>query len=343
MIMRCFPFFLLSVTLLATFAGKVNGAILTVDVPEMGSNFTIVDMIITNDDVGSEYVSGITNTVKNAAQQIATLNSTTVGEIMSHWTYNISGEVDAGWSLSPQADGSIASGTLAPFGNDLWRQSTPSLDSQIQSIGINNADLELNATSGYQPFTLAEVSSAGWDASLYDAVIVRSDSALLLAANYTGAATPGEIPEAFVGTQDIDNSYSTSGLHYVLLLPGDFAEGTDFASEHPALAAGGDANGNGRSNFIDYATGQDPTAPGLLAPVELSGTRLTLRRRINGTDTQGTAEFSDNLSKWNPLEEGTHYTLVSNTLDGEMRTLVVDLLPGQPGKRFFRQSFDMAE
>ena len=273
----------------------------------------------------------------------------------NEWTLTIrgapAGEVNSGWSATGANDGTVSltnnGGSFMGVPTyDVWQSTTTnaSQDTMALRIGISNGLLELNASSGYQPFTLAEVSSAGWDGSLYDAVIVRSDSALLLAANYTGAATPGEIPEAFVGMdQGGFNSWSTTGLHYLLLSPGDFAEWTDFASEHPTLAAGGDANGNGRSNFIDYATGQDPEAPGLLAPVELTGNTLTLRRRTNGIDAQATAQFSDTLDGWDLLEEGVHYTLVGNTVDGTVRTLVLELLPGQPGKRFFRQAFTSGE
>ena len=100
-----------------------------------------------------------------------------------------------------------------------------------------------------------------------------------------------------------------------------------------------DANRNGRSNFLDYASGQDPEAGGLLPIVELNGTTLTLRQRINGTDAEPVAEWSDNLGDWFPLEEGTHYTVTSETVVGVTRTWVLELAPGQPSVRFFRQSF----
>ncbi len=347
LIMRRSSLFLLTSFLLQ--AG-VEAAEIRVDVPFQTGASYLLDSYFTNDDQGAVYDSATTKVVAALAWEVFSLgnhSSASVADLLNiepGFSYNIRpGEVDTGWSATGVNDGTVRltnNGYVPDATFTTWQSSSsnPSQDTMALRIVISNDLLELNATSGYQPFTLAEVSSAGWDASLYDAVIVRSDSALLLAANYTGAATPGEIPEAFVG--DLGGpTISTTGLHYLLLSPGDFAEWTDFASEHPALAAGGDANGNGRSNFIDYATGQDPEAPGLLAPVELSGNTLTLRRRTNGIDAQATAQFSDTLDGWDPLEEGVHYTLVGNTVDGTVRTLVLDLLPGQPGKRFFRQAF----
>ena len=332
----------------------VEAAELQVDLPfQSNSGLSYgFDTYFTNNDPGAVYDSADVQLFSALASQVFALGNSTqasLAEMMNNeWTRTIqgapAGEVNSGWAATGDATGAIQL-SHAPFGYNIWHSTTTnsSQDTMALRIGISNGLLELNASSGYQPFTLAEVSSVGWDASLYDAVIVRSDSALLLAANYTGAATPGEIPEAFVGFTTGGFFIPTTGLHYLLLSPGDFAEWTDFASEHPALAAGGDANGNGRSNFIDYATGQDPEAPGLLAPVDLSGNTLTLRRRTNGIDALATAIYSDDLDRWDPLEEGMHYTLVSNTVTGSMRTLVVELLPGQPERRFFRQGFSTAE
>lgn len=332
---------LLSLAVLVLSAHPGRGAEAVVGEPIAGPTWTNLNHAFTNNDVGSEYASGVTNTVQLLAEQIAALNGTTVSTIMSEWTYNISGEVDAGWQLSPQADGSVLSSTAAPFGNDLWRQSTPSLDMQIQSMGIANARLELNATAGYQPFGIAEVASASWDPSAYDAIIVRSDDPLLSAPNYRFPSPEELLEVGFVGSEGgaLGSNFSTPSRYYLALSPDDFAEWTEFGEEHPGLVGLEDANGNGRSNFLDYASGQDPEADGLLPIVELDGTTLTLRRRINGIDVLATAQFSDTLSGWLPLEEGVHYTVTSESVDGDMRTLVLELLPGQPARRFFRQSF----
>ena len=306
----------------------------------------IVQSHLTNNDIGAVYDSATVAAYASLAQSVFALGSHgfgSVGEMMGGWNYNLSGQVSNGWVGTGNNDGTIRltnNGGIPDLSYTIWRDTStaPSQDEMFLNLGVPISQLELNATSGYQPFTLADVQAAGWDATLYDAVIVRSDSALLQAGNYTGTAVPGEIPEAFVG-YDGAAGFVASGLHYLLLSPGDFAEWTDFSSRHPSLAAGGDANGNGRSNFLDYASGQDPEAAGLLPVVALSGNTLTLRSRVDGIDAQATALYSDDLDRWDPLEEGVHHTVVSNTVSGSMRTLVLELLPGQPERRFFRQRF----
>lgn len=237
-----------------------------------------------------------------------------------------------GWTAEFDAEG-VVQLSHGQFGWTVW-------DTETMSVGssVSTTSLERNATAGHQFFTLAEVSSPLWDSAGYDAIIVRSDSALLSAPNYLGTEQAGPVEEVFVAQEGIF-SYSAPGLQYLLLEPGDFAEWTDFVTAHPALVAGADANGNGRSNFLDYASGQDPEAAGLLPIVELEGTTLTLRRRVDGIDALAVAEYSDDLDEWFPLEEGVHYTVTSNTVSGPMRTRVLELLPGQPPTCFFRQGF----
>ncbi|MGJ8644707.1 MAG: hypothetical protein ACSHX9_14970 [Luteolibacter sp.] len=337
--MRLFPLFLLTVMLLHAGA---EAAELILDPPSYTPNHVFLNVGGTNNDQSTVYEHTEYNVFATLANKLHLLTHNqetydSAQELMESWVCGL-GTPTFGWTASISSNFRVITTHVdGDPGFDYAPYITGfALDPFVRLPLIQ---LELNATSGYQPFTLAEVSSAGWDASLYDAIIVRSDSALLLAANYTGAATPGEIPEAFVGTQDILNIYPASGLHYLLLLPEDFAEWTDFTSEHAGLDPAEDDNSNGRSNFIDYASGQDPEAAGLLPVVALEGNTLTLRRRINGSDAAAVAEYSDNLSKWDPLEEGVHYTLTSNTVTGQMRTLVLELLPGAPSSRFFRQSF----
>ena len=112
---------------------------------------------------------------------------------------------------------------------------------------------------------------------------------LFAAANYRGPAPAAQIDPAFVGTFNMNNSWSTPGPQYVLVVAGDFAGWTDFATEHPGLVAGEDANGKGVGNFLNSASGQDPEAGGLLPVVELSGSTLTLRRWINALDAAAVA------------------------------------------------------
>lgn len=202
-------------------ASKSDGATMIVDEPEIGTDYTLLDMTITNNDSGAEYNSGVTNTTKPLAQQIATLNDATMSDMMGNWTYNISGDVTAGWSLTPQNDGSVYSGTVAPFGNDEWLES----DTQIQSLGVNNSALESNLISGYQPFTLEAAANADANfGSNYDHTIFRSDSDIFSLSNYNGTVPASSIENAFVGTdQGGFNSWSANGPQYALINPNDFA------------------------------------------------------------------------------------------------------------------------
>ncbi|MCP5545597.1 MAG: hypothetical protein H7A49_17005 [Akkermansiaceae bacterium] len=254
---------------------------------------------------------------------------------------SFSDDVDTftGWSATFDAEGVIQltnNGQIV-FGSPaytVWDTETMSL-----LCAVSFAGLERNGSAGHQPFTVAEVLGPGWDPGAWDAVIVRSDDPLLGLRNLTRAHPDEILEEAFVAIQDIDNTYTADSPYYEVLEPSDFAVWTDFASEHPSLDPAGDANHNGRSNFLDYASGQDPEAAGLLPIVELNGTTLTLRRRINASDAEPLAEWSDNLDDWFPLEEGVHYSVQSESVAGVMRTWVLELAPGQPPARFFRQRF----
>ncbi|MCP5545599.1 MAG: hypothetical protein H7A49_17015 [Akkermansiaceae bacterium] len=247
------------------------------------------------------------------------------------------GNTFTGWNAVFDAEGVIqlTNNGLIPEGTyTVWDTETMALGSSISTTG-----LERNGSAGHQPFTVAEVLGPGWDPGAWDAVIVRSDDPLLGLRNLTRARPDEILEEAFVGiSQDEFSSWSADSRYYEVLEPSDFAAWTDFASEHPSLDPAGDANHNGRSNFLDYASGQDPEAAGLLPIVELNGTTLTLRRRINASDAEPLAEWSDNLDDWFPLEEGVHYSVQSESVAGVMRTWVLDLLSAPP-TRFFRQRF----
>ena len=124
-----------------------------------------------------------------------------------------------------------------------------------------------------------------------------------------------------------------------MAITGNFLELTDFTSDHPNLDSDGDANVNGISNYLDYASGQNPEDPAVLPIMEFSAGALTMRQRINGSDAIPAPQYSDNLGDWFSLEEGTHYDFSTETVTGEMRTVVIYLKEGQSAKRFFRQSF----
>jgi hypothetical protein len=155
-------------------------------------------------------------------------------------------------------------------------------------------------------------------------------------------ATPGTGLVFSGWSGDFVSSYPacTFFLDGDMTVTSNFLALTDYAGTHPALNPNGDNNGNGRSNFLDYASGQDPESSGTLPIVDLREGLLTLRQRINGVDAIPVPEYSDNLSDWFALEEGAHYTVLSSTVNGEMLTQVVELVTDSAPKRFFRQGFD---
>ena len=322
-----------------------HGAILTVNEPILTPTQVFLSARGGNDDLGAVYASTqydvFSNLIADLYDRIP-VNGVTYAspEVLfdaGSTGFTGGGSATFGWNVSTGPGLTLMT---SPGPGDPGFDYTPFTTGKDQEpfIALDLGLLKLNASSGYQTFDLDDVLGAGWDPALYDAIIVRSESPLLGAPNYLGTQQAGLIEEAFVG--DLGGpTISTSGLQYLLLVPGDFAEWTDLATEHPGLSAGADANGNGHSNFLDYASGQDPAASGLLPIVELSGSTPTLRRRVDGIDALATAEYSDDLGGWHPLEESVHYTVTSNTVSGPMRTLVLELLPGQPPSRFFRQHF----
>lgn len=137
-------------------------------------------------------------------------------------------------------------------------------------------------------------------------------------------------------------SASAAGTFFLdgdMTVTANFVPWTNYVETHPSLNPNDDANGSGGSNFLDYASGQNPESAGTLPIVDLSNGLLTMRQRINGLDAPPTAEYSENLRDWFPLEEGTHYIMTSRTLDGAMLTVVGELVPISGPARFFRQKF----
>jgi hypothetical protein len=107
----------------------------------------------------------------------------------------------------------------------------------------------------------------------------------------------------------------------------------------------GDANGNGITNFGDYAAGGNPSAPDdpSLHP-KLIGNQLTFSFRDNAADITKKFQKSTTLlpGSWNPLVLTTDYTVSSSTSSGgrslQTLTLTNTLLTGNP-KLFFREEF----
>ena len=118
-----------------------------------------------------------------------------------------------------------------------------------------------------------------------------------------------------------------------------------FALLHPSLDPAGDANGNGISNFGDYAAGGNPSAPDdpSLRP-KLIGDQLTFSFRNYAIDITNLFQKSTTLlpGSWMDMIAETDYTDSSTTISGarsiQTLTLDSDLLSNNP-KLFFRQEF----
>lgn len=120
-----------------------------------------------------------------------------------------------------------------------------------------------------------------------------------------------------------------------------------FSHLYPTLTPGADQNGNGLSNFLEYALGIDPTGPGDLSSlptVTTSGGSLviTATQRINGSDiARAWWETSSSLAplSWQPMIENVHYLPKSTmTLSPGRQQVVITLLTQEP-RRFYRQGF----
>ncbi len=118
-----------------------------------------------------------------------------------------------------------------------------------------------------------------------------------------------------------------------------------FNSLHPTLNPMADANNNGKSNFLDYAQGNDPSSSaadsGDSAFNSLGFTFLKFTRRPNAVDVSLNRETSTTLisGSWQAMTEGVHYTVSStNLLSISKEEVVLKVIPLGP-KRFYRQVF----
>jgi parallel beta-helix repeat protein len=108
----------------------------------------------------------------------------------------------------------------------------------------------------------------------------------------------------------------------------------------------GDANGNGISNFGDYAAGGNPNAPDdpTLRP-KLIGNQLTFSFRDNAADISKQFQKSTTLlpGSWQQLIENTDYTVTTTTSSGgrSLQTLTLtNALRSTNPKLFFRAAFE---
>lgn len=119
-----------------------------------------------------------------------------------------------------------------------------------------------------------------------------------------------------------------------------------FAFLHPSLSPTGDSNGNGLSNFLEYATGIDPSAPddpSVRPAFSTSGgfNFLTSSERSNAADTQGFWQSSTSLASnsWQQMVLGINYTVQSTSYPTPSRQQTVLKLLDGGTRRFYRQGF----
>jgi hypothetical protein len=118
-----------------------------------------------------------------------------------------------------------------------------------------------------------------------------------------------------------------------------------FSSLHPTLNPMADANNNGKSNFLDYAQGNDPNtsaaASGDSAFNSLGFTFLKFTRRTNAVDVSLNRETSTTLTNgsWQAMVEGVHYIVDStNLISTSKEEVSLKVIPLGP-TRFYRQVF----
>ncbi len=146
-----------------------------------------------------------------------------------------------------------------------------------------------------------------------------------------GASRQKQIPSSFIGYEGIFNySASTPQFQYA----------SEFALSHPGLEGSADGNGNGRSNFVDYALGEDPLGSSTAPAMEWHAGSLLVRQRVHAADVGFTLQVASDLSDWQPLEEGTHYTVVSEEVDFPQRERTLELTPVAGRARFFRMKVE---
>ena len=119
-----------------------------------------------------------------------------------------------------------------------------------------------------------------------------------------------------------------------------------FGLLHPSLNPNEDSNGNGTSNFAEYAAGTDPSGPDNPAArpaISQSGDFkfLTTSQRSNALDVLVSWETSTSLDtgSWQPMVWGTNYTVESTSNPSPERQQVVFKLLDSDASRFYRQGF----
>jgi hypothetical protein len=261
--------------------------------------------------------SGVLLDFLPAAQRLASRVGTSAAGILTNWSWFYGGEVASGWTQAPQADGRFtlahAAGTPGTA-YTVWSSTTQdsSQDTLQIAVALPLAQLEANGNPGYQPFTLAEVSTPLWDPAQFDRVLVRADDPLLQLVNHHGPATSGLVTNTFlVGTGGSLTPQVEPVLPFHALDPADFAAPQLFSFLYPELDPNGDANLNGIPNFTEYAAGYDPTASGLpdLGPGVAADLVLAHPLRPDAPDVGTAYWYCTDLApaSWQALVAGDHY------------------------------------
>lgn len=113
---------------------------------------------------------------------------------------------------------------------------------------------------------------------------------------------------------------------------------TTFANDFSGLNPEDDANGNGLSNYTDYAMGADPTAaPTTHRATTFTSNRVVFSIRVYAADVIPTYQKSTDLVEWSPLVEGIDYNVMStssNSTEARVAFLLTPTLLSEP-KVFF--------
>ena len=121
----------------------------------------------------------------------------------------------------------------------------------------------------------------------------------------------------------------------------------DYWHTFPGLDPDGDANGNHRSNFLDYISGANPLAehePSTKPTVAKVGEnwqyRFTIRPDV--LEAVYTLQVSEDLVNWDDLEEGTDFEVLPLEVVKPARHIVTLKLAadsGSPAPRYWRLNF----
>ena len=112
-----------------------------------------------------------------------------------------------------------------------------------------------------------------------------------------------------------------------------------FATLFPDLDPKADDDRNGRSNFLDYALGEDPLdARSRGGQPQLNSGALLFRHRAGAADAIPSYEISGDLNRWRTMVEGLDYSVLSTETSDGLTRVILKISP--QGNVFYRQRFD---